>query len=180
MEPELSEQDYLRHIELLAVDVVQAALEEGWPVYGPDPTEATPLQRAVNQLACHIRHWHFEGDGCVDDGRPLLHLGGAALISPGRTEPEQDGYRAGCARLGVEARAEGWALWYSWDEKARAHTMVTTALGTTQALLDNWSRGRDVHPAQPLRAQIAAVARGWLGPVILSPSHATRVGLTSR
>jgi hypothetical protein len=71
-------------------------------------------------------------------------------------------------------------LWYTREERARAHTIVTTALDTTRALLDNWSRGRDVHPAQPLRAQIAAVVRGWVGPVVLSPSHADAVGLTGR
>jgi hypothetical protein len=175
-DPDLNESDYVRQLELVARDVVRAAQDEGWLAYGPDPDDATILHRAVNELARHIRRLHFNGDGCVED-RPLLHLGGAALISPSTDEAQQANYLAGCDRLGVEARAEGWALWYTWDEKARAHTMVTTALNTTRALLQSWSAGHDLHPAQPLRAQIVAVVRGWPGPVILSPSHADTIGL---
>jgi hypothetical protein len=173
LEPELSERDYLRQIDLLARDEVGAAQDEGTLTYGPDPREATGLQRAVNELARALRHWHFEGDSCLAED--VLHLGGAALIGPG-----QESYRTGCARLGVDPRDEGWALWYAWDEKARAHTMVTTALDTTRALLDNWAGGRDVHPARPRRAQVAAVVRGWVGPIILAPGHAGTVGLSGR
>ncbi|MER7281496.1 hypothetical protein ABT369_44370 [Dactylosporangium sp. NPDC000244] len=54
------------------------------------------------------------------------------------------------------------------------------ALATTQGLLDNWSRGRDLHPVQPHRAQVAAVVRGWTQPIVLSPSHATAIGLGGR
>jgi hypothetical protein len=172
-EPELSEQDYLRQIELLARDVIGAALDEGWLSYQPSPADATALQRAVDELARNLRHQHFTGDGCLPGERPLLHLGGASLITPA----QGDSYRSGCARLGVPERDEGWALWHTWDDKARAHTMVVTAVETTQALLDNWSQGRDVHPGQPERAQIAAVVRGWVGPITLSPSHATTIGL---
>ncbi|GIM88642.1 hypothetical protein [Paractinoplanes toevensis] len=179
IEPEPSESDYLRQLELAARDVVHAAQDEGWQTYGPDPDEATSLHRAVNELARHIRRMHFDGDGCVED-RPLQHLGGAALIAPSTDPAQQANYLAGCDRLGVEAREEGWALWYTWDEKARAHTMVTTAVDTTRALLQSWAAGHDLHPAQPLRAQIAAVVRGWPGPVILSPSHANKIGLTGR
>jgi hypothetical protein len=177
--PEPSEQDYLRQIELLARDVVDAAGGEGWQIYEPDPADATPLQRAINELARTIQHWHFRGDGCVDDA-PILHLGGAAVLMPGNTSEQRDFYRNGCAHLGVEDRDEGWALWHTWDEKARAHTLVTTAIDTTHALLDNWSHGRDVHPAQPPRAQIVAVVRRWVGPMTLSPSHATTIGLGGR
>jgi hypothetical protein len=180
VESELDEQDYLRQIELLARDVVRVAGDEGWQTYGPDPADATPLHRAVNELARALQYWHFDGDGCVDDDRPFLHLGGAAVITPGSSPAQLENYRTGCARLGVEARDEGWALWHGWDDKARAHTIVTTALDTTRSLLDNWSHGRDVHPVQPRRAQIAAVIRGWIGPMTLSPSHASKVGLGGR
>ncbi len=176
-EPELNVHDYLRQIELLARDVVAAAQDEGWQTYGDNPTGATPLQRAVNDLARILRHHHFEDDGCVEPDRPVLHLGGAALFEPGETEGQQDSYRVGCARLGVDPRDEGWALWYTWDDQERAHTMVTTALETTRGLLDNWAQGRDVHPAQPRRSQIRAVIRGWVGPITLSPSHASTKGL---
>ncbi|MEU8661144.1 hypothetical protein, partial [Actinoplanes philippinensis] len=177
LEPGLNAHDYLRQVELLALDVVAAAREEGWLTYGDDPAEATPLQRSVNELARILRHHHFEDDGCVEPGRPVLHLGGASLFEPGETEGRQDSYRVGCARLGVDPRDEGWALWYTWDDQERAHTMVTTALETTRGLLDNWAQGRDVHPAQPRRSQIRAVIRGWVGPVALSPGYASTRGL---
>ncbi|OJF11703.1 hypothetical protein EDD30_5958 [Couchioplanes caeruleus] len=180
LEPELTEHDYLRQIELLARDVVHAAQEEGWQTYGPNPANATQMHRAVNELARALRHWHFDDDGCLDDDRPLLHLGGATVITPGSSPAQQESYRTGCARLGVDTRDEGWALWHTWDDKARAHTVVTTALDATHALLDNWSHGRDVHPLQPRRAQIAAVVQGWVGPITLSPSHATTIGLGGR
>ena len=40
LEPGLNEHDYLRQIELLALDVVAAAREEGWLTYGDDPAGA--------------------------------------------------------------------------------------------------------------------------------------------
>ncbi|MEV4347907.1 hypothetical protein AB0J83_25910 [Actinoplanes sp. NPDC049596] len=159
----LSEQDYLRHIELLAHEVVRAAQDK------------SRLDRAVGELARSLRHEHFAGDGCVEQEPLMLHLGGAALLTP--ADPV---YEAACRRLGVEARPEGWALWYTWDAEARAHIMVTTALETTRTLLRQWAEGHDVHPAQPSRAQVAAVVRGWLGPMVLSPSHARTVGLSGR
>ena len=107
-------------------------------------------------------------------------LGGAAIITPGSTTAQQDAYRYGCARLGVDAQDGGWALWHSWDDKARAHTLVTTAQDTIRALRGNWSHGRDVHPVQPRRARIAAVVPDWVGPITLSPSHAATVGLGGR
>src|SRR3954447_23353073 len=55
-EPELSEQDYLRQIELLALDVVAAARGEGRIGYDADPPGATALQRAVDALAGRLRH----------------------------------------------------------------------------------------------------------------------------
>jgi hypothetical protein len=177
LRPELNEHDYLRQIELLALDVVAAAREEGWQTYGDDPADATRVQRSVNELARVLRHHHFEGDGCVEEDQRILRLGGAALLEPGGTESRQDSYRAGCARLGVDARDEGWALWYTWDDQERAHTMVTTVLETTRGLLENWARGRDVHPVQPRRSQIRVVVRGWVGPITLSPGHAGTNGL---
>ncbi|GAA2503132.1 hypothetical protein Ahu01nite_063730 [Winogradskya humida] len=169
--PEPGEQGYLRQVELLARDVVAAAHDEGWLTYAEDPAEASGLQRRVNELARTLRHQHFEGDGCAESDRPVLTLGGAALLVPGAN------YRAGCDLLGVEAREEGWALWYTWDNKDHAHTMVTAALETTRGLLDNWAQGRDVHPGQPARSQIRAVRRGWIGPVTLSPGYAATKGL---
>ncbi|GAB0105179.1 hypothetical protein JMUB6875_41570 [Nocardia sp. JMUB6875] len=57
---------YLRRIERLAHEVCDHALGEGWLSYAPDPSDSTPLQRAVNELARNLRHIHHEGDGCLD------------------------------------------------------------------------------------------------------------------
>ncbi|MCX4583909.1 hypothetical protein [Streptomyces sp. NBC_01481] len=57
---------YLQLIERLAHLVAEAAATEGWLSFLPDPPEATPSQRAVNELARHLRFVHFDGDGCVD------------------------------------------------------------------------------------------------------------------
>ncbi len=74
------------------------------------------------------------------DERPLLPLGGAALI-------RSSGYYADiCALLGVETRPEGWALWHTWDDKKRATTLVTTCLTTTEACCPT---GRGAYP--PIR-----------------------------
>lgn len=169
--PDLDEHEYLRRLDLLARELIDRADDEGWLSYLPDPESATPLQRTVNEIARSVLHYHFEGDGCVDE-RPLMRLGGAALIRP------SDFYADICALLGVETRPEGWALWHTWDTKGRATTLVTTCLTTTEGLLSNWARRIRVNPATPDRAQIAAVVRGWCGPVVYSPDHTDRLGLS--
>jgi hypothetical protein len=60
----LTKRDYLEEVEGLANLVCDEALEEGWLSYLPDPPDATPLQRAINELARHLRHVHYPGDGC--------------------------------------------------------------------------------------------------------------------
>ncbi|MFV2173497.1 hypothetical protein ACFHW2_25045 [Actinomadura sp. LOL_016] len=119
-----------------------------------------------------MRHYHFEGDGCLDD-RPLLPMAGAALIRPGRPADYPDL----CARLGVAPRAEGWALWHTWDREQYPHTLVTTCIAGTEGLLMNWTRGIDVRPEVPMRAQMVAVIRDWTGPFVASPEHVRRIGL---
>ena len=66
--PHDSEIDYLRRVEQLAHAVVDEAADpsEGWLSLLPDAAEATPLQRAVNDLARNLRMRHFDGDGCID------------------------------------------------------------------------------------------------------------------
>jgi hypothetical protein len=61
---------YLHAIELLARDVVAAALDDGtFEVYGEEGEAAkTPLQRAISELARSIQYWHYEGDGCCEGG----------------------------------------------------------------------------------------------------------------
>ena len=57
---------YLRRVEVLAHAVGDRALDEGWLSFHPDPDEATPLQRAVNELARNLRNHHSSTDGCCD------------------------------------------------------------------------------------------------------------------
>lgn len=57
---------YLGRIHDLAEEVVAAALDEDtFNVYGDGPK--TALQASITQLARQIKHWHYEGDGCLDD-----------------------------------------------------------------------------------------------------------------
>jgi hypothetical protein len=77
---------------------------------------------SCHELARALTHWHFDGDGCLDRDRPLLRLGGGAVITPGETAAARDNYRTGCARLGVAARDDGWALWHTRDDQGRPCT----------------------------------------------------------
>jgi hypothetical protein len=56
----------------------------------------------------------------------------------------EEGYEEVCARIGVEPRPEGWALWNTWSDGELKVTMVVTSVETTGGLLENWSRGRAV------------------------------------
>lgn len=170
-----TEAEYLRQVELLANDVANRALDEGWLSFAPDPDDATPLQRAVNALARELRHYHFEDDGCVDPDAPLINLAGALVIAPTSALGAQR-YADICARLGVEARPQGWALWHSRDERGQRITLVTSKIETTEGMLLAWSKGRDLRPARPARAAVAATVTGWLGPAVRSPGYAARAG----
>jgi hypothetical protein len=157
--------DYLRQIELLAGDVVDHAR---------DAPPGTPLRQAVDELARRLRHEHFDGDGCVADA--TVPIAGASLVGP-----DTPNYHQLCELLGVPARDEGWALWFTWDDDQRAHTMVSTLRDTTRALLDRWAAGHDHNlPGRPDRAQIAAVCRRWIGPMTRAPSNAAHHGLGGR
>lgn len=103
-----------------------------------------------------MRHHHYEGDGCLEEGWPRISLGGAALITPESLLGTNTTYQQVCQLLGVAPRPEGWALWYSWDNRQRAHTLVITRIGTTEGLLENWSRGISTNPAAPEPAHIAS------------------------
>jgi hypothetical protein len=59
--------EYLRRIEQHARVVVDEASAEGWlTCIEGDDQDQSRLQRAVNELARHIRYVHYEGDGCLD------------------------------------------------------------------------------------------------------------------
>ncbi|MGV9452076.1 hypothetical protein [Streptomyces sp. NPDC003635] len=171
-----TELEYLREIERLAHQVTLAASEEDWYAPPADPEHATPLQRRVNALARAVHHYHFDGDGCLEEDRPFVRLVAAAILRPGITEE----YEKGCARLGVEPRSEGWALWHTWGADDERVTLVVSAVETTEGLFRNWSHGRDVDPVTPLPSQIALVHRGWIGPMTLSPRGVHRMGTGGR
>ncbi|MFC0430108.1 hypothetical protein [Kutzneria buriramensis] len=168
---EPSELDYLREIERRVRRVVDAAYDEGWLSYEAE-SDASKLQRAVNLLARAVRHDHFTGDGCWEEGRPLIRLAGARIV-----RPEQDDYEQECDRLGVEPRPEGWALWRTWGLGGKVPvTLVVTAVDTTEGLLRNWSRGVASNPLEPLPSQIAQVHEDWLPGVVYSPAQVRRLG----
>jgi hypothetical protein len=74
----------------------------------------SPVRSATN---------HFDGDGCVDPELPLLKLAGAILLKPDVVPKGIDGtYAEICARLGVNARSEGWAIWNTWATKGEPIT----------------------------------------------------------
>lgn len=177
--PELSELDYLREIERLANRVRVEASDEGWLSFQADPEESTPLRRSVNALARALRSYHFEGDGCTEEDRPLVRLVGASVLKPGvMPAGVEEGYEEVCVRIGVEPRPEGWALWNTWSDGGELKvTMVVSAVETTEGLLENWSRGRAIDPVSPLPSQIALVRHGWIGPMTFSPRGVRRTGL---
>ncbi|MEV6194860.1 hypothetical protein AB0M19_20975 [Streptomyces sp. NPDC051920] len=179
--PELSEFDHLREIERLAQAVTNAAAAEGWLSFASGSEEATSLQRAVNQLARGLRHYHFPGDGCLDEeeDRPTVKLAGVVVLRPSAMPAGmEETYQEACARLGVEPRPEGWALWNTWSEDGVRVTMIVSAVDTTEGLLANWARGRAAYPVTPVPSQIVQIHQGWSGPMIFSPFGAKKLGLT--
>lgn len=180
--PELTEPEYLRQIEQLARNVVNAASEEGWLTYNDEPTDATRLQRMVNKLALAIRHYHFAGDGCLEEAdRPEVRLVGVLLLRP-EVMPAglNETYEQMCLRLGVEPRPEGWALWNTWGENGGPATMVVTDVAATEGLLANWTRGISTYPVTPLPSQIVLVRQGWVEPMTFSPRAVRHIGLAGQ
>ncbi|MFJ4845742.1 MULTISPECIES: hypothetical protein [unclassified Streptomyces] len=180
--PELSELDYLREIERLARAVASAAAAEQW--HADDTEDQGPLQRSVNALRKALLRYHFPLDGCMEEEeeRPVVPLAAVALIRPEAMPVGIDEtYPHACARLGVEARPEGWALWETWvDGRARV-TMVVSAVDTTEGLLTNWAKGEDLLPVMPLPSQIAQVHAGWTGwASIFSPYGKRKLGLSGQ
>jgi hypothetical protein len=120
------------------------------------------------------------------DGRPV-HEGGfgeqvakghvACVLPSDVVGGDQEGYEEVCARIGVEPRSEGWALWNTWSGGELKVTMVVSAVETTEGLFQNWSRGRVIDPVAPLPSQIALVRRDWIGPMTFSPRAVSRMGL---
>jgi hypothetical protein len=64
--PRLSDDEYLRKIEVLANAVCDRAFDEGWLTFLPQDDHQSPLQHSINELARHLRHVHREDDGCLE------------------------------------------------------------------------------------------------------------------
>ncbi|MFB9707514.1 hypothetical protein ACQP10_03855 [Streptosporangium sandarakinum] len=176
---DLSETEYLRHIEHLARAIVDAADGEGWLALTGVSDEATPLQRAVIETARHLRHHHFDGDGCLGGELPLMKLAGVIILRPHTVPADmEESYIEICTRLGVEARPEGWAIWNTWAMDGQPISLVLVDSGGTEGLLTNWSRGIEVYPVTPLPAQVVLTRQGWVTPMTLSPAGARRLGAT--
>ena len=59
--------DYLRRIERLAHAVIELAGDEPWFAFGEEGQRAAqPPERAMNELATHLRFQHYGGDGCLE------------------------------------------------------------------------------------------------------------------
>jgi hypothetical protein len=63
----MTEDEYLGHIEQLAQNVYDAAVDErGSAIFEADD-QHTPLDRAIHELAVSVRRVDYDEDGCLDD-----------------------------------------------------------------------------------------------------------------
>ncbi|MEU8845608.1 hypothetical protein AB0C70_05060 [Streptomyces sp. NPDC048564] len=112
----------------------------------------------MNALARALRHHHFSGDGCLEEDRPSVRLVGATVLKPGiMPAGVEESYEEVCARIGVEPRPEGWALWNTWSDGDLKVTMVVAAVETTEGLFASWARGRPVDPVTPPPSHVALI-----------------------
>ncbi|MFC9730067.1 hypothetical protein ACFWGM_05555 [Streptomyces roseolus] len=95
----------------------------------------------------------------------MVRLVGTSVLKPGLMPAGVDEpYEAVCARIGVEPRAEGWALWNTWDRDGEVKvTRVVTAVATTEGLFANWAHGRALDPVTPLPSQVPSSAADGSG-----------------
>lgn len=65
--PPVQDVDYVDTLETLAWAVVNAAYDE----FGGDFRQSTgggsALKRSIVQLADELKHWHYKGDGCLEE-----------------------------------------------------------------------------------------------------------------
>ncbi|MGJ6966248.1 hypothetical protein ACSDR0_30500 [Streptosporangium sp. G11] len=176
---DLSEIEYLRHIEHLAREIVNAADGEGWLTLTTTSDEATPLRRAVIETARQLRHHHFDGDGCLDEDLPLMKLAGVVILRPHAVPVGmEESYTEICARLDVEARPGGWAIWNTWAKDRQPISIVLVDSSGTEGLLTNWAQGIEVYPVTPPPAQVVMTRQGWITPMTLPPASARKLGAT--
>lgn len=173
--------DYLRRVESCARELILEAVKEERQIYFEDP-QATAFERALLDLARAVQDWeHFTGDGCLADDPEPLPLAGIVVLKPQAMPPTaRFSYESACGGLGVEARAEGWAVWNVWDRKVKyRYALVLSDFTVTEAVLRNWADGIAVQPGEPLRHHIARRVDGWVRPMIHFPRLA-EAGLRGR
>ncbi|SNS33180.1 hypothetical protein [Actinomadura mexicana] len=176
----MSEIEYLREVEARSRAVVDEAAGEGWLAYYEEVEETNPLRRALNELAKTLRHYHYQGDGCLDeeDDRPRMRLAGVVLVRPAAMPfGMDDDYETACQRLHVDPRPEGWAVWNTWSEQGLSVSLVMTDIDGTEGLLINWARGIPTYPVTPVSSQIAQVHQGWAAPMTVSPRVRRHLGV---
>lgn len=160
--------------------MVEAAACVGWLAVGEEPEETSALRKAVNELARTLRHYHYKGDGCLDEeaDRPRMRLAGVVLLRPAAMPFGMgDDYETACRRLNVDPRPEGWAIWNTWSEQGLPVSLVMTDLDGTEGLLVNWGRGITTYPVTPVPSQIAQVHQGWTAPMTVSPRVRRHLGV---
>lgn len=65
--PVLDDLKYLNDIERLAHAVIDSAYEAGMELeFAESKQEREPLFAALEELLRKLRHWHYEGDGCLE------------------------------------------------------------------------------------------------------------------
>lgn len=176
----MSEFEYLREVEARSRAVVDEAADEGWLAYFEEVEETNPLRSAVNELARTLRHYHYQGDGCLDEeaDRPRMRLVGVVLLRPKAMPFDMDDdYETACRRLNVDPRPEGWAVWNTWSKQGLPVSLVMTDLDGTEGLLINWAQGMSTYPVTPVPSQIVQVHQGWTAPMTVSPGVRTHLGV---
>lgn len=163
--------DYLRRVESCARELILEAVKEARQIY-LDDLHATAFDRALVDLARAVEDWeHFTGDGCLTGDPPGLPLAGIVVLKPQAMPPTaRFTYESACGGLGVEPRAEGWAVWNVWDRKvAYRYALVLSDFTVTHAVLRNWAAGVAVQPGEPFRHHIVQRVEGWIRPMIHFP-----------
>lgn len=65
--PQIQDPLYVDKLEGLAWDVVNAAHGEYGEGFRRRADSGTELERSIVRLADRLKHWHYEGDGCLND-----------------------------------------------------------------------------------------------------------------
>ncbi|MCP4032480.1 MAG: hypothetical protein GY734_14780 [Herbaspirillum sp.] len=64
--PRVPDTEYFDAIEGLAWEVVNAAYDEFGEHFSLAETGDSPIEQAIIRLGVRLRHYHYDGDGCID------------------------------------------------------------------------------------------------------------------